>query len=71
MPLIYFIAGMLFIYFIIPLLEGLISLITTWLSKIETEQSAKIYKIKQAATADEDTSQKVVGFVYEEEEEEE
>ena len=66
----YFIAGMLFIYFVIPLLEGMLSLITTWLGKIETEQAAQTYKIKQAATAEDDTK-KVVGFVYEEEEEEE
>ena len=66
----YFIAGMLFIYFVIPLLEGMLSLIT-WLGKIETEQVAQTYKIKQAATAEEDDTKKVVGFVYEEEEEEE
>ena len=66
----YFIAGMLFIYFVIPLLEGMLSLITTWLGKIETKQAAQTYKIKQAVTADED-DKKVVGFVYEEEEEEE
>ena len=67
----YFIAGMLFIYFVIPLLEGMLSLITTWLGKIETKQAAQTYKIKQAATADEDESKAVIGFVYEEEEEEE
>ena len=61
---------MLFIYFVIPLLEGMLSLITTWLGKIETKQAAQTYKIKQAATTDED-DKKVVGFVYEEEEEEE
>ena len=66
----YFIAGMLFICFVIPLLEGMLSLITTWLGKIETKQAAQTYKIKQAATAEDDTK-KVVGFVYEEEEEEE
>ena len=66
----YFIAGMLFIYCIIPLLEALISFITTWIGRIETQESAKIYKIKQAATAEEKSKQ-VVGFVYEEEEEEE
>ena len=67
----YFIAGMLFIYFVIPLLAGMLSLITTWLEKIETKQAAQTYKIKQAATADEDKSKAVIGFVYEEEEEEE
>ena len=61
---------MLFIYFVIPLLEGMLSLITTWLGKVETEQAAQTYKIKQAATVEDDTK-KVVGFVYEEEEEEE
>ena len=66
----YFIAGMLFIYFVIPLLEGMLSFITTWLGKIETKQAAQTYKIKQAATADEDDAKKVFGFVYEEEEEE-
>jgi hypothetical protein len=36
MPLVYFIAGMLFIYFIIPFTESLLSLIVTSLGKIET-----------------------------------
>ena len=67
----YFIAGMLFIYFVIPLLEGMLSLITTWLGKIETKQAAQTYKIKQAVTADENDTKKVAGFVYKEEEEEE
>ena len=67
----YFIAGILFIYFVIPLLEGMLSLITTWLGKIETKQAAQTYKIKQAVTADGNGAKKVVGFVYEEEEEEE
>ena len=62
---------MLFIYFVIPLLEGLLSLLVSWMTKKETEQAAQTYKIKQAATADEDESKAVIGFVYEEEEEEE
>lgn len=68
MPLVYFIAGMFFIYFIIPLLESLLSYLLTWIKKFETKQSAEIYKIKQEATA-EDETKTVVGFVYEEEEE--
>ena len=71
MPLIYFIAGMLFIYFVVPLVEGLMTYILTWLKKLETQQTAEIYKIKQAVTAEEDETKTVVGFVYEEEEEEE
>lgn len=70
MPLVYFIAGMFFIYFIIPLLEGFLTYILTWMKKLETEQTAEIYKIKQEATADENETKAVVGFVYEEEEEE-
>lgn len=70
MPLVYFIAGMFFIYFIIPLLESLLSYLLTWIKKFETKQSAEIYKIKQEATAEEDEAKTVVGFVYEEEEEE-
>lgn len=46
MPLVYFIAGMFFIYFIIPLLESLLSYLLTWIKKFETKQSAEIYKIK-------------------------
>ena len=46
MPLVYFIAGMFFIYFIIPLLEGFLTYILTWIKKLETEQTAEIYKIK-------------------------
>lgn len=71
MPLVYFIAGMLFIYFIIPFTESLLSLIVTSLGKIETQQAAKTYKIKQSLTAEEETKKAVIGFTYQEEEEEE
>ena len=46
MPLIYFIAGILFIYFVVPLVEGLAELILAWIEKIKTAQAAEIYKIK-------------------------
>jgi hypothetical protein len=36
MPLLYFIAGILFIYFIVPLVEGLSGLILTWLEKLKS-----------------------------------
>lgn len=70
MPLLYFIAGILFIYFIVPLVEGLSGLILTWLERLKSEQAAEIYKIKQSLTEDEETARAVVGFVYEQEEEE-
>lgn len=71
MPLMYFIAGILFIYFIVPLVEGLSTLILTWMKRLESQQTAEIYKIKQSLTDDEEPARAVVGFVYEEEEEEE
>ena len=72
MPLIYFIAGILFIYFVVPLVEGLAELILTWVEKIKTAQAAEIYKIKQSVTEEEEEpTRAVVGFVYQEEEEEE
>lgn len=72
MPLIYFIAGILFIYFVVPLVEGLAELILAWIEKIKTAQAAEIYKIKQSVTEEEEeTPRAVVGFVYQEEEEEE
>ena len=69
MPLMYFIAGMLFMYCLIPSLESITSLFVTWLSRIESQESAKIYKIKQALTEEENTTKTVIGFAYEEEEE--
>ena len=72
MPLIYFIAGILFIYFVVPLVEGLAELILAWIEKIKTAQAVEIYKIKQSVTEEEEeTPRAVVGFVYQEEEEEE
>ena len=70
MPLMYFIAGILFIYFIVPLVEGLSGLILTWIEKLKSKEAAEIYKIKQSLTDDEGTP-RAIGFVYEEEEEEE
>ena len=46
MPLLYFIAGILFIYFIVPLVEGLSGLILTWLERLKSKEAAEIYKIK-------------------------
>ena len=44
--LFYFLAGIIFVTYIIPLLDGFQSLILTWLKVKETEQSKKIYQIK-------------------------
>ena len=67
----YFIAGMLFIYFVVPLIEGLLSFLLVWIKEKETNYTAEIYKIQQAINSESDTAKAVVGFVYKEEEEEE
>lgn len=67
--LLYFLAGIIFVTYIIPLLDGLSSLILTWLKVQETKQSKIIYQIKQEVTSS-DSSKKVVGFTYEEEDDE-
>ena len=67
--LLYFLAGIIFVTYIIPLLDGLSSLILNWLKVQETKQSKIIYQIKQEVTSS-DSSKKVVGFTYEEEDDE-
>lgn len=69
LALFYFLAGIIFVTYIIPLLDGLSSLILTWLKVQETKQSKIIYQIKQEVTSS-DSSKKVVGFAYEEEDDE-
>lgn len=72
MALLYFLAGIIFVTYVLPLLDGMQSLILTWLKHQETKQTAKIYQIKQEVTSSQDsTSKKVVGFAYEEEEDDE
>ena len=68
--LLYFLAGIIFVTYIIPFLDGVSTLILTWLKLIETRISKKIYQIKQEVEASETTSKKVVGFAYEEEDDE-
>ena len=46
LALFYFLAGIIFVTYIIPLLDGLSSLILTWLKVQETKQSKIIYQIK-------------------------
>lgn len=69
MALLYFLAGIIFVTYVIPLFDGLQSLILTWLKLQETKCSAKIYQIKEKATSSQD-SKKVIGFTYEEEDDE-
>lgn len=72
LALLYFLAGIIFVTYIIPLLDGLSAFILTWLKVQETKQSKIIYQIKQEVEASENatTAKKVVGFTYEEEDDE-
>lgn len=59
--------------YIVPFLDGLSEYILTWIAAKKAIQTAKIYQIKQTIeTAEEDdVSKAAIGFVYQEEEEEE
>lgn len=60
----------MFIYFIIPLLESVLSFLATWLKYKETYYTAETYKINKRATKEVDAEdKKVVGFIYDVEEE--
>lgn len=50
MALLYFLAGIIFAAYVIPLFDGLQSLILTWLKLQETKCSAKIYQVKEKVT---------------------
>lgn len=58
--------------YIVPFLDGLSGYILTWIEVKKAIQTAKIYQIKQAIeAAEEDVPKATIGFVYQEEEEEE
>lgn len=58
--------------YIVPFLDGLSGYILTWIEAKKAIQTAKIYQIKQAIeAAEEDVPKATIGFVYQEEEEEE
>lgn len=68
--LLYFLAGIIFVTYIIPFLDGLLGVFLTWLELLKTRISKKIYQIKQEVEASETISKKIVGFSYEEEDDE-
>lgn len=58
---------MLFIYFVVPLLESVQSFLATWLEAKKAKYAAEVYKInKEVTTNNEKTS--LIGFQYENEE---
>lgn len=61
----------MFIYFIIPLFESILSFLSTWLKYKETYYSAETYKMSKRASKEVEEDAKVIGFVYDEEDPEE
>lgn len=58
--------------YMVPFLDGLSEYILTWIAAKKAIQTAKIYQIKQTIEAtEEDIPKAAIGFVYQEEEEEE
>ena len=80
MELLYFILGILFVSYVIPLIDGLSGLFLTWIEAKKAKQSEIInltnIKMRQAAaSAEDDSPKRLIGFCreddYEEEEDEE
>lgn len=75
MELLYFILGIIFITYIIPLLDGISAWFLTWVEAKKAKQSEIInltnIKMRQAATsAEEDSPKRLIGFRVPDEEEE-
>ena len=75
MELLYFILGIIFVTYIIPLLDGILAWFLTWVEAKKAKQSSIIndvnIKMRQAATsAEEDPPRRSIGFRAPDEEEE-
>ena len=75
MELLYFILGIIFVTYIIPLLDGISAWFLTWVEAKKAKQSEIInltnIKMRQVATsAEEDSPKRLIGFRMPDEEEE-
>lgn len=75
MELLYFILGIVFVQYMIPLFDGIIGWFLTWTEAKKAKQSEVInqtnIKMRQAtASAEEDPPRRVIGFRVPDEEEE-
>ena len=75
MELLYFILGILFVTYVIPLLDGVSAWFLTWVEAKKAKQSEVInqtnIKMRQAAaSAEEDPPRRPIGFCVPDEEEE-
>lgn len=73
MALLYFILGILFIQYVILILDGLTTLLLAWIEAKKAKQSEIVslanIKIRQAAaSADSDGPQRLIGFCRDDEE---
>lgn len=59
---------MLFIYFVVPLLESIQSFLATWLEAKKAKYAAEVYKINKEITTKTDERTSLIGFQYENEE---
>ena len=59
---------MLFIYFVVPLLESIQSFLATWLEAKKAKYAAEVYKINKEITTKTDEKTSMIGFQYENEE---
>lgn len=61
---------MLFIYFVVPLLESVQSFFATWLEAKKAKYAAKVYEINKEITKNNEKTS-LIGFQYENENEDE
>lgn len=59
---------MLFIYFVVPLLKSIQSFLATWLEAKKAKYAAEVYKINKEITTKTDEKTSMIGFQYENEE---
>lgn len=59
---------MLFIYFVVPLLESVQNFLATWLEAKKAKYAAEVYKINKEITTKTDEKTSMIGFQYDYEE---
>lgn len=59
---------MLFIYFIVPLLESIQSFLATWLEAKKAKYAAEVYKVNREVTTANNEKTSLIGFQYNDDE---
>lgn len=55
---------MLFIYFVVPILESIQSFLATWLEAKRAKYAAEVYKINKEITVTNNDKTSLIGFQY-------